>query len=174
MLGRKSQNESCKYKMLNIKYCKTPSSKTVGRTWAQAQPAWPSNTPSSIPRVCRHVAALLRSSMGALAGSWLLSKPITDDTFFPSNSGTWKCNTCKRSDGWSSDNKWFLFCFFSACMNGSTNLEAVLVGFKNGVDLWRSEDVAAEDWGCLETSWVLVTLPHVRPPSWGRLVSNRC
>jgi hypothetical protein len=57
-------------------------------TCAQAQPAWPSNTPSSIPRVCRQVAALRRSSMGALAGSWLLSNPITDDTFLPSNSGT--------------------------------------------------------------------------------------
>lgn len=62
-------------------------------TCAQAQPAWPSNTPSSIPRVCRHVAALRRSSIGAFAGRWLLSKPITDDRFLPSNSGTCKVKT---------------------------------------------------------------------------------
>lgn len=54
---------------------------------------------------------------------------------------------------------------FSVCMNDPTNLEAVLVGLQNGVDLRRGEDVAAEHCGCPVASGVLVALPHTGRPS---------
>lgn len=136
-------------------------------TWAQAQPAWPSNTPSSIPRVCRHVAALRRSSMGALAGSWLLSKPRTDDTFFPSNSGTWNPHT--RESHIKTTNITNAKCL---PWGGTTDLKAVLIGFQNGIDLRRSEVVAAQHWGRLVASWWLLFFQDGGRLSWGATVSG--
>lgn len=59
-------------------------------------------------------------------------------------------------------------CYYNR-KNGATNLEAVLVGLQNGVDLRGCEDVTAEDWGCV-VAFKVAILPQPKGPSGGGLV----
>lgn len=75
------------------------------------------------------------------------------------------------------DIRWKLECqvaemFLFSPTNEATNLEAVLVGLQNRVDLWGCENVAAEQWGRMVTSRVKMALPITQGRSRVGLVTD--